>query len=181
MEVQFVFSRKDLCAVVVLSFILLLIAPPLFGIKSIFSKDGYIFFIFSDGSISLLSQIGVILVAIGTIVLHEFIHVVTLKVMGVSFKLKPVSSFRLPLMIQVDYDKINIWHYILTALSPQILTLVFAIHLITYAPLILLAVLNFASSSGVFYGIAKTLVKVRSIRGTIFKVDDLRYIVRVDE
>jgi len=182
MEIQLVFSRKDLCAVVVLSFILLLTTPPLFGVRSIYFGNGYTFVVFSDGSISLLSPIAVILIAIGTTILHESIHMVTLKVMEVSFKLKSIKLFRLPLIIQVDYDKIEIWQYILTALSPQILTLVLVsiTYFVNYAPLVMSAVLNFASSSGDFYGIAKTLIKTRSIRGTIFRVDDLRYVIRID-
>jgi len=186
MEIYLVFSQRDLCAVIVLSLFLLLIAPPLLGVKSISFEDGYTFVRFSDGSFSLLSSIAVLLMAISTIALHEFLHLMSLKMVGVNFKLKPVTLFRLPIMIQVDYEKIKIWQYFVTALSPQALTivLIFTAYFAknTFGALLILsAILNFASSSGDFYGIIKTLVKVKSVRGTIFKVGELKYIIRVDK
>ncbi len=89
-------------------------------------------------------------------------------------------------MIQVDYEEIKIWQYFVTALSPQALTIVFIFTAYfaknTFGALLILsAILNFASSSGDFYGIIKTLVKVKSVRGTIFKVGELKYIIRVDK
>ncbi len=186
MEIYLEFSQRDLCAIIVLSFLLLLTIPPLLCVKSIIFKDGYTFVEFSDGSISSLSSIAVLLMIVGTVALHEFLHLTTLKIVGTNFKLTPITLFRLPIMIQVDYEEIKIWQYLITALSPQALTIgtIVTAYFVknTFGTLLILsAIFNFASSSGDFYGIIKTLVKVKSVRGKIFKIGELKYIIRVDK
>lgn len=188
MDVYVEFSQRDLYVIVLLSFLLLLAAQPLLAIRSIgFGRD-YIYVVFSDGSFSILHSsllhLTIVLVAVGTVTLHEIFHMLTLKIIGIDFKLKPITLFRLPVAVQIDYDEMEMWQYLITALSPQILTiaLIIIVHFTKYdfkTLVVLAAILNFASSSGDFYGIVKTLIKVRNVRGRIVKVEKLRYLIKL--
>ena len=187
MDVYLEFSKRDLFIVVLLSFLLLLTAQPLFSVRSIVFGGDYMYMVFLDGSLSFFwspyLHVTVLLIVIGTVIVHELLHMLTLKIMSINFELKPVTIFRLPVAIQIDYSEMEVWQYIVTALSPQVLTVILAItaHFTEClkVPIILAAILNFASSSGDLYGIVKTVVKVRSVKGRIIKVGKLRYLVKL--
>ncbi len=187
MDAYLEFSKKDLFVVVLLSFLLLLTAQPLFSVRSIVFGRDYMYMVFLDGSLSFFwspyLHVTVLLIAMGTVIVHELLHMLTLRIMCIDFKLKPVTIFRLPVAIQIDYNEIEVWQYMVTALSPQVLTIILAITArfteCLKIPIMLAAILNFASSSGDLYGIVKTVVKIRSVKGRIIKIGKLRYLIKL--
>ncbi len=159
------YSNKDIIAIILLSSILLILSFNLVGIE--IEKDNFLIVV-----ISILC----------TITLHEIIHIVCLKLLSVKFKVKLIKF----VAIQIDYDEMQLWQYYLTALSPQILTLALLLStmfVVEYVKILLMiiAIFNFASSSGDFYGILKTLVKARGVRGKIIKVGELQYNLEIDK
>lgn len=156
------YSNKDIIAIILLSFILLILSFNLVGIE--IEKDNFLIVV-----ISILC----------TITLHEIIHIVCLKLLSVKFKVKLIKF----VAIQIDYDEMQLWQYYLTALSPQILTLALLLSTMFVEKILLMiiAIFNFASSSGDFYGILKTLVKARGVRGKIIKVGELQYNLEIDK
>ena len=159
------YSNKDIIAIILLGFILLILSFNLVGIE--IEKDNFLIVV-----ISILC----------TITLHEIIHIVCLKLLSVKFKVKLIKF----VAIQIDYDEMQLWQYYLTALSPQILTLALLLStmfVVGYVKILLMiiAIFNFASSSGDFYGILKTLVKAKGVRGKIIKVGELQYNLEIDK
>jgi len=159
------YSNKDIIAIILLSFILLILSFNLVSIE--IEKDNFLIVV-----ISILC----------TITLHEIIHIVCLKLLSVKFKVKLIKF----VAIQIDYDEMQLWQYYLTALSPQILTLALLLStmfVVGYVKILLMiiAIFNFASSSGDFYGILKTLVKAKGVRGKIIKVGELQYNLEIDK
>ncbi len=177
------YSSWDIFIIILLSFVFLYLAMPLTGVRSISFGLSYISVNLGGNVVTLETQytsLTVLLILILTVLLHELVHVVAMKIGGVKFNLR-ILKF---VAIQLDYDEMDIWKYYLIALLPQILTITTVLTAkIINRPfkvlLILFAIFNFAMSSGDFYGVLKTLFKVRGFRGRIIKVDELKY--KVDE
>ncbi len=173
------YSNRDILIIILLSLVFLYLAMPLIGVCSISFGLSRISVTLDGKIVTLETQyvfLTISLILILTVLLHELMHIVAMKIGGVKFNLR-ILKF---VAIQLDYDEMDIWKYYLIALSPQILTITTVLTAkIINNPfkvlLILLAIFNFAISSGDFYGVLKTLFKIRDFRGRLIKVGELKY------
>lgn len=114
--------------------------------------------------------------------LHETIHILSMISFGIKgIRPRIVSKVGIPLALMILYDEMSIGQYIVTALSPQLISLILVImtlyyreYLITWFYVGHLGVLSYilltchlAMSAGDIYGVALTLSKARGLKGRI--------------
>gem|GEM_PF-938140 len=162
-------SIKDAIIIALLAFSIMLAAIPLYPLLG------------PIGGIR-IDILTLLLFLLTLLLLHEFIHVLSMISFGCR-GIKPyiVSKIGIPLAIMILYDKMSISQYIMSALSPQIISIILFIITIYNkqyldiwfysGPLstlsFMLLVSHLAMSAGDIYGVLLTLVKVRGLRGMI--------------
>ena len=170
------YGRLDFALTVVLGFLLALLSPKILAFdyiafeegKAVLSVHGEVFSCRFDPILVILSSLAVVTA-------HELIHIALFEAMGIDYKLS-ITKFG----IALDYEGIYVWQYVIVAISPQMLTVMLRIlsEFLDQSPLLIFsAILNLAGSAGDLYGIAKTIVKVRSLRPYMVRVGRFRYAV----
>ncbi|RLF02488.1 MAG: hypothetical protein DRJ59_03465 [Thermoprotei archaeon] len=120
-----------------------------------------------------MGLMGFLLASLGLAVLHECIHIVTMRALGVEIlRIKTMAVLGIPVGLMVLYDEMSLKQYLSVALAPQVITAFFlqlsrifsgalsALFLALYA-------LHLVMSAGDFYGVVYTLIKAKTLKARL--------------